>query len=72
VKFIFASSCSVYGRGQGELLDESFARASPDAVSLNKLQIEEDLQKISGKTFSPIALRFATAFGPSPGCVSIW
>jgi nucleoside-diphosphate-sugar epimerase len=66
VKFIFASSCSVYGRGQGELLDENSPAFPQTPYSLNKLQIEEDLQKISDRTFSPIALRFATAFGPSP------
>jgi len=66
VQFIFASSCSVYGVGQGELLDENSPTAPQTPYSLNKLQIEQDLQAIADRTFSPIALRFATAFGPSP------
>jgi nucleoside-diphosphate-sugar epimerase len=66
VRFIFASSCSVYGVGQGELLDEDSPTAPQTPYSLNKLQIEQDLQTIVDRTFSPIALRFATAFGPSP------
>jgi nucleoside-diphosphate-sugar epimerase len=66
VKFIFASSCSVYGLGEDEFLTESSATHPQTFYSLNKLQIEGDLQSISDKKFSPIALRFATVFGPSP------
>lgn len=66
VKFIFASSCSVYGIGGADLVDEN-AHAQPQTpYSLNKLQVEQDLQALADKNFSPIALRFATAFGLSP------
>ena len=66
VRFIFASSCSVYGIGSDDLLDETSPTFPQTAYSLNKLQIEEDLCSISDKNFSPIALRFATVFGSSP------
>jgi nucleoside-diphosphate-sugar epimerase len=66
VRFIFASSCSVYGKGQEELVDEDSPSFPQTPYSLNKLQIEQDLRTISDTDFSPIALRFATAFGPSP------
>ena len=66
VKFIFASSCSVYGQGAEDLLTESSPTHPQTPYSLNKLQIEEDLRSISGRHFSPIALRFATVFGSSP------
>jgi len=66
IRFIFASSCSVYGLGQNDLLSESSATYPQTLYSLNKLQIEEDLQSISDAEFSPIALRFATVYGPSP------
>lgn len=66
VKFIFASSCSIYGLGEQELLTETSSAHPQTYYSLNKLQIETDLQSISDRTFSPIALRFATVFGPSP------
>jgi nucleoside-diphosphate-sugar epimerase len=66
VKFIFASSCSVYGIGQGGLCDEESPTLPQTPYSLNKLQIEQDLQSISDRSFSPVALRFATAFGMSP------
>lgn len=66
IKFIFASSCSVYGLGEDELLTESSATHPQTYYSLNKLQIEDDLKSISDKDFSPIALRFATVYGMSP------
>ena len=66
VKFLFASSCSVYGIGQAELLTEASPVYPQTPYALNKLQIEEDLHSISDQDFSPIALRFATVFGLSP------
>ncbi len=66
VKFIFASSCSVYGVGDAGLLNESSPTQPQTPYSLNKLQIEQDLSALADRNFSPIALRFATAFGLSP------
>lgn len=66
VRYIFASSCSVYGLGEEELLNELSPTDPQTYYSLNKLQIEDDLRSISDKDFSPIALRFATVFGYSP------
>ena len=66
IRFIFASSCSVYGIGKNDLLNE-FSEVNPQTgYSLNKYQIETDLENLSDCNFSPIALRFATVFGPSP------
>jgi nucleoside-diphosphate-sugar epimerase len=65
VRFIFASSCSVYGIGEHKYLTEDSKTNPQTYYSLNKLQIEEDLASISDQTFSPIALRFATIFGLS-------
>ena len=65
VRFIFASSCSVYGIGGSTLLGESSFTNPQTFYSINKKQIEDDLQSISDKSFSPIALRFATVFGSS-------
>lgn len=66
IKFIFASSCSVYGIGGEERLDENSKVNPQTGYSLNKFQIEQDLSDLSDSAFSPIALRFATVFGPSP------
>lgn len=66
VRFVFASSCSIYGIGGEEFLTEESPVHPQTGYSLNKLQIEEDLKALSDKSFSPIALRFATIFGSSP------
>jgi nucleoside-diphosphate-sugar epimerase len=66
VKFIFASSCSVYGIGGEGLVDENSPTHPQTPYSLNKLQVEQDLHALADKNFSPVALRFATAFGMSP------
>jgi len=66
IKFIFASSCSVYGIGGDGLVDENSPAQPQTPYSLNKLQVEQDLAALADKSFSPIALRFATAFGLSP------
>ena len=66
IRFIFASSCSVYGLGDEIYLSEESETHPQTFYSLNKLQIEDDLRSISNDNFSPIALRFATIFGPSP------
>lgn len=66
VKFIFASSCSVYGIGGADLVSEDAPARPQTPYSLNKLQVEQDLQELADKDFAPVALRFATAFGMSP------
>ena len=65
IRFIFPSSCSVYGIADG-MLDEKGLTNPQTPYSLNKLQIEQDLATISDDGFSPIALRLATVFGLSP------
>lgn len=66
IKFIFASSCSVYGATNNKLLLNENSHTNPQTeYSLNKLQIEKDLKKIADKNFFPICLRFATIFGVS-------
>ncbi len=65
-KFIFASSCSVYGAAKtSDYLTEDSETNPQTGYSLNKLQIEEDLKMIADKNFFPICLRFATVFGVS-------
>lgn len=66
IRFVFASSCSIYGVGNDALLDESGPTLPQTPYSLNKLQVEQDLAAMGDTHFSPIALRFATIFGPSP------
>jgi len=65
IKFIFASSCSVYGKNQ-EYANENSQVNPLTPYSINKIQIEEDLRNITSKDFTPIIFRFATATGLSP------
>jgi nucleoside-diphosphate-sugar epimerase len=66
IRFIFASSCSVYGATNIKSLLNENSRTNPQTgYSLNKLQIEKDLEKIADKNFFPICLRFGTIFGMS-------
>ena len=66
VKFIFASSCSVYGAANKKNLTENSKCNPITHYSQNKLDIENDLKKLAGKNFAPIILRISTLFGLSP------
>jgi len=67
IRYIFPSSCSVYGDGgDGSKLSEDSPTNPLTPYSLNKLQIEQDLSELADENFSPIALRFGTVFGCSP------
>ena len=65
VRFIFASSCSVYGIRQ-EVCSEDTEPNPQTGYSLNKLQVEQALSAIADASFKPVALRFGTIFGISP------
>lgn len=64
-RFLFASSCSLYGAGSGGLLDETadFNPVTPYGES--KIRVEEELSKLADDFFSPVYFRNATAYGVS-------
>ncbi len=65
-RFIYTSSCSVYGAGSDDLKTEE-SPVNPQTVYANcKVFVERDLSKIADDNFSPTFLRNATAYGPSP------
>ena len=65
-RFVYASSCSVYGLGDNDLLDES-APLRPQTVYANCKQLAEDaLVALASDTFTPVCLRNATVYGISP------
>jgi nucleoside-diphosphate-sugar epimerase len=67
IKFIFASSCSIYGKADVRFPVTEESDVNPQTpYSVNKMQIEEDLTTISNEDFAPILLRFSTVFGYSP------
>ncbi len=66
-RFVFASSCSIYGAaGDAGALDESAPFNPVSAYALSKVQMEAALQALADTRFSPVYLRNATAFGVSP------
>jgi nucleoside-diphosphate-sugar epimerase len=65
-RFVYTSSCSVYGAGTGEFLDESAPPNPQTAYAECKVLVERDVGKMAGSDFSPVFLRNATAYGPSP------
>ena len=65
IRFIYTSSCSVYGYGKKVFTENS--KLNPlTHYSKNKVEIEKKLKKLSNKNFKPIILRLATVFGFSP------
>jgi nucleoside-diphosphate-sugar epimerase len=66
IKFIYPSSCSVYGAAADGFLSEDSPTNPQTPYSINKLQVEEGLLALSDQNFVPIALRFGTVYGISP------
>lgn len=65
-KFIYFSSCSVYGASSTSASDENGATNPLTAYAKCKLLVEGDLKKMADDAFSPTYLRNATAYGASP------
>src|SRR5438874_3940829 len=65
IRFIFSSSCSVYGEALAEL-DEDGALNPFTAYAKSKVNSEEFLTSIATSTWRPIVLRNGTLFGYSP------
>jgi nucleoside-diphosphate-sugar epimerase len=65
-RFVYTSSCSVYGAGTGDFLDETAPSNPQTAYAECKVLVERDVGKMAGSDFAPVFLRNATAFGPSP------
>lgn len=66
-RFVFASSCSMYGAVEGdELLDEDAALRPLTPYAKSKVQAEEAIRALADDDFAPVSMRNSTAYGVSP------
>jgi len=65
-RFVYSSSCSVYGTGSGDFKTEESEINPQTAYAECKVNVERDLHGMADDNFSPTFLRNATAYGPSP------
>ncbi len=64
-RFVFASSCSVYGFAEGGARSEQAPLNPLTAYARSKIGMEEELSKLADDNFVVTCLRFATACGAS-------
>jgi nucleoside-diphosphate-sugar epimerase len=64
-RFVFASSCSIYGASDG-ILDEASPLAPVSVYARSKADSEQLLVGLADSSFAPCILRFGTLYGLSP------
>jgi len=65
-RFIFSSSCSLYGAAGDDFLDETAGFNPVTAYGESKVLVEREVRPLADDSFSPTFLRNATAYGVSP------
>jgi nucleoside-diphosphate-sugar epimerase len=65
-RFIYSSSCSIYGASGSEIRAETSATDPQTAYARCKVLVERELNAMMDPRFVPVFLRNATAFGASP------
>ena len=65
-RFVYTSSCSVYGVGSGDFLTEESPVNPQTAYAVCKTLVERDVNELADESFSPVFLRNSTAYGASP------
>jgi nucleoside-diphosphate-sugar epimerase len=65
-RFLYASTCSVYGAAGDGLVNEDAPLRPVTPYAESKVRVEDDLLSLADSSFTPVFLRNATAFGFSP------
>jgi nucleoside-diphosphate-sugar epimerase len=65
-RFVYASSCSVYGVGTDEYKTEESETNPQTTYAECKVLVEKEVSDLADENFSPTFLRNATAYGASP------
>ncbi len=65
-RYLFASSCSLYGVAGDKMLDENASFNPITAYGESKVRVEQEVSKLADDRFCPTFLRNATAYGVSP------
>src|SRR6202795_3715141 len=65
-RFIYMSSCSVYGVADKDFVDEESSVNPQTAYAECKTLVERDVKPLADQRFSPTFMRNATAYGASP------
>lgn len=65
-RFLFSSSCSLYGAAGDAVLDETASFNAVTPYGESKILAESEVSELADEAFSPTFLRNATAYGSSP------
>jgi nucleoside-diphosphate-sugar epimerase len=65
-RYIFSSTCSVYGASTADTVNEESKPRPITPYAVSKIRSEKDISKLADSSFSPTFLRSATAYGVSP------
>ncbi|ROZ83712.1 NAD(P)-dependent oxidoreductase [Gordonia sp. OPL2] len=65
-RFLYASTCSVYGSAGEDLVTEDAPLKPLTPYAESKVRVEDDAAALADSGFAPVFLRNATAFGFSP------
>jgi nucleoside-diphosphate-sugar epimerase len=64
-RYIYSSSCSIYGAGGSDVLDENSPKSPVSLYARTKIQAEEELAQLNDDDFAVTFLRNATVYGLS-------
>ncbi len=65
-RFLFSSSCIMYGTSSSEFVDEDSPLAPSTEYARSKVMSEMEIRQLASDSFSPTYLRNGTVYGASP------